>query len=354
MLSRLSRLRHPRAMLSCAVTLLLLVSSLAVVVVFRSAPWQARAATRTLASGMLTPPATTTSTATATTTPTHTPTATPTATPAPSPSGTATPRAAPPPLSGTFVAMGFAIGWQMPATPPWGDITQEDLFALQTTNGTALDTSFLSGVNVPGFTAAAHAHGVQALITIGGISDQNWEHACTGTNQAGFISNLITYMRSNGFDGIDLDIEDDAWSAQAPTSPPMTACIEAIARAAKATKTQAGATPLLSEDITTPWMGTYAAPSQASVDQFNLMTYGDTCAPSCASLQADVNATENQGLPASKFVNGIDVIDSPSTNNQCGPFASYAQANGMKGGFVWDESTDEQNGYPCFRQFAAK
>lgn len=246
--------------------------------------------------------------------------------------------------------MGFAIGYQMPVNPPWSDLTQVDLFTLQTTNGPALDTHNLTKVDVPAFVAAAHAHGVQALITIGGSSDQNWQYACTGGNQAGFVSNLVNYMQSNGFDGIDLDIEDDLWASQGPPSPDMTACIKAISTAAKAVKTKAGETPYISADVITNWEGPWFAPSQSYVDQFNLMTYGDTTG---GSLQSDVARTESQGLPAAKLVPGIDVIDAPATNNQCGPFASYAQQNGLRGAFVFDEFTDEQSGYPCFNQFAS-
>ena len=251
--------------------------------------------------------------------------------------------------SSSLVTMGFAIGWQMPSTPPWGDVTQEDLFALQTTNGTGLDTHFLNGVNVPAFTAAAHAHGVQALITIGGSADQHWQYACVGANRAGFVANLVNYMKSNGFDGIDLDIEDDVWASVGPPDADMTACIEAISAAARATTTQAGKAPLISADVVTNWEGPWFAPSQSYVDQFNLMTYGDTTG---GSLQADVAATASQGLPKAKFVPGVDVIDAPGTSNQCGPFASYAQQNGLMGAFLWDESTDEAQGYKCASQFA--
>lgn len=284
--------------------------------------------------------------------PTPTPTQPPNPTPTPTqpPTPTPTPTPTPPPSGGAAVMMGFAIGWQMPTTPPWGDINQEALFALQTTNGTALDTHFLSNVNVPAFVAAAHSHNVKALITIGGSSDQNWQNACVGANRAGFISNLVNYMQTNGFDGIDLDIEDDAWMASGPPDADMTNCIEAISTAAKAVTTQAGNTPIISGDVITNWAGPWWTPSQAYVDQYNLMTYGDTTG---GSYQADVQATISQGLPKSKMVGGIDVIDAPSTNNQCGPFMQYAQQNGLLGAFVWDESTDEANGYPCFNQFAA-
>src|SRR5262249_11531913 len=50
--SRLLRHRFTRPLLACAATMLLLASSLAALVVFRSTPWQAQAATRILPAGM--------------------------------------------------------------------------------------------------------------------------------------------------------------------------------------------------------------------------------------------------------------------------------------------------------------
>lgn len=260
------------------------------------------------------------------------------------PNSTRTAKAASP-----FVSMAFAIGWQMPTTPAWGNINQEDLFALQTENGTGLDTSFIegNGVNPQAFTAAAHAHNVQALITIGGSSDQNWQNACDSTNQAGFVSNLVSYMLTNGFDGINLDIEDDVFASQGPPSAEMTSCIEAISTAAKAVTTQQGGVPLITADVITNWEGPWFAPSQSYVDQFDLMTYGDTCNPNCSTFQSDVTDTQNQGLPLAKMVIGIDVIDDPSESPDCGNDASYASTSGLLGAFVWDELTDENNNYQC-------
>jgi hypothetical protein len=254
-----------------------------------------------------------------------------------------------------FTSVGFDIGWDLAgANAPFADITQDNLFALQTENGTGLDTSFLNGVNVPQWVQTVHSHNVLAMITIGGSSDQNWQNACTGSNRAGFVSNLVNYMQSNGFDGIDLDIEDDLWASVGPPDADMTACIEAISTAAKAVKTQAGNTPLISADVITNWEGPWFAPSQSSVDQFNLMTYGDTCTPNCSSFQSDVDATVSQGLPMNKMVLGIDVIDSYPPAGDCGSIANYAQSNGLLGVMTWDINTDvTSHSSACFNQFAS-
>ena len=211
-----------------------------------------------------------------------------------------TPGGPAPTSTGKSVSLGFDVACDIATTTPWNDITQENLFTLQTTAGSALDTSgqCINSVNVPQWVANVHANHRQAMITIGGIADQHWEIACNDTYRSAFVKNLVTYMKSNAFDGIDLDIEDDAWAAQGPPSAPWTTCAEAIATAAHATTTAAGARPLISEDVTTNWMGSWIAPFQSYIDQFNLMTYGDSCANSCTSFASDVQSTIDEGVTA--------------------------------------------------------
>ena len=113
----------------------------------------------------------------------------------------------------------------------------------------------------------------------------------------------------------------------------MTTCIEAISTASHA------AGLLLSGDVITNWDGPWWAPSQASVDQFNLMTYGDNL----ATMQRDVADTIDQGLPAAKFVVGVDVTDYPQPPGGCGQFSSYAAQAGLMGAFVWEAEPNTGN-----------
>jgi hypothetical protein len=232
------------------------------------------------------------------------------------------------------VVMAFDLGWEPTRNVPWSALTEVNLFTLKTSNGPGLDTHLLRRLNVPARVRAAHAHGVKAFISIGGSDDQNWENACNDTNRAQFVQNLVGYATSRRFDGIDLDMEDQFWSSQDPPVAQMTTCIEAISTAAHS------AGLLVSADVITNWQGPWYRPSQASVDQYNLMTYGDDL----ATLQADVAATIRQGLPASKFVVGIDIIGGPSPPpGGCGQFSSYAAQAGLMGAFVWAAEADTGN-----------
>src|SRR5690349_1985925 len=74
------------------------------------------------------------------------------------------------------------VGWAPSSNIPWSDLTQIDLFNLATEQGPNLDTSNIANVNVPQWVAAAHSHGVKALVQIGGEGNNNWGTACNDAN----------------------------------------------------------------------------------------------------------------------------------------------------------------------------
>ena len=264
--------------------------------------------------------------------------------PPPPPPPPAPPPPPPPPLG--RVVLTEDLGWAPvpPANLPWNAINQLILFNLATENGPGLDASNIADINVPAWVAAVHAHpGIKAIIAIGGAGNDNWGNACSNTNRAQFVQNLVGFATSNGFDWIDLDIEDGPWSAQSPPVAAMTNCIEAISNAAHSSGL------FLSADVITNWQGPWYAPSQAYVDQYNLMTYGDNL----ATMQSDVADTINQGLPASKFVVGVDVDEHPQPPGGCGQFSSYAAQAGLMGAFVWDAAADARSGNACADGLAA-
>jgi hypothetical protein len=202
----------------------------------------------------------------------------------------------------------FDVGWAPTRHMPWRDLTQADLFSLVTENGPGLDKSNLAAVNVERWVAAAHAHHVEAMISIGGSDDQHWQDACNDSNRTQFVANLVAYAVSNGFDGIDLDIEDSLWASQGPPSPAMTTCIEAAATAAHAAHSKAGRPLWVSADVITNWEGAWFTFSRSYVDQYNLMTYGDRL----PRLVADVRATHNKAFPTRKWLSESTWTTTPS------------------------------------------
>ena len=96
------------------------------------------------------------------------------------------------------------------------DINQLILFNLATENGPGLDMDNIQNINVPVWVATVIRTGIKAIIAIGGAGNNNWPTACNNTNRAQFVSNLIGFATSNGFDGVDLDIEDEYFFSHGP------------------------------------------------------------------------------------------------------------------------------------------
>ena len=214
------------------------------------------------------------------------------------------------PRRGTSIgqSVAFWLAWSgslAESQIPWRAVTQVDLFALKTTDGTALDTTSngLSNMNVPAWVSMIHQHGKLAMISIGGSNDQDWVDACNSTNISGFTTNLVHYMVSNGFDGVDIDIESSPsnWAT----------CVQAIAQAAHEVTTHADKTPIVSTDVDQSWMAPDVARFYPWPDQFNLMYYGYPtgsygCANDCSQVNSLVHRVHKTGhVPYNKMVLGM-------------------------------------------------
>ena len=261
---------------------------------------------------------------------------------------------------GTGQSVGFWLAWDssmQESQIQWNALTQVDLFALETTNGTGLDTTSLGidNMNVHGWVQMVHQHDRLALITIGGISDQNWHNACNDTNRSGFVSNLVNYMKANGFDGVDLDVEDGAWTGMLPPVAPWSACVQAIAKAAHATTTAADATPIVSTDVDQTWMAPYVGGFASYPDQFNLMGYQSNCDSSCMVQQIQAMQTKGKVSSLSRMTIGMDADQGDNgmtvTSEQCGVIAKYAADAGLGGVMLWTLQGDGPS-HPCLDQIA--
>ena len=235
-----------------------------------------------------------------------------------------TPPASPPPvvLPRTGQSVAFWLAWSgsiRESQIPWDAVTQVDLFALTTNTNTSscasdcttLDTSQngLSRMNVAAWVSAIHQQGKLAIISIGGSTDQDWSHACAAANLPGFASELTDYMVSNGFDGVDIDIEALQGSGAQLTL--WAQCVQTITQAAHAATTQAGRTPIVSTDVDQSWMDSAVATFEQWPDQFNLMYYGYptgsySCANACATVNALVQRLHTTGhVPYDEMVLGM-------------------------------------------------
>lgn len=238
----------------------------------------------------------------------------------------------PAPASGTLGSgQVFAhwLAWETSvpeADIPWNDVTQIGLDMLTTntttsgcsSNCTTLNTSqnSIDRMDVPAWVSMIHQHGKLAIIDIGGSTDQDWANACNSSNLSGFASELVNWMVSNGFDGVNLDIES---LSGAGTQLSLWAnCVQAIAQDAHAARTQAGKTPIVAEDVDQSWMDAAVAQFSQWVDQFQLMYYGypvsesaydcanGTPVNTCAQVNTLVqNLHSTADIPYSKMLLGM-------------------------------------------------
>jgi chitinase len=71
------------------------------------------------------------------------------------------------------------------------------------------EVNMLTPANVKAAVAAAHAAGKRILFTVGGQDTREaFEGAMDASHRDAFVAALVGFMRDNGYDGIDVDMED--------------------------------------------------------------------------------------------------------------------------------------------------
>jgi chitinase len=273
-----------------------------------------------------------------------TPSARPTAVPNPTTTAAPTPRPTPTPTPTPGLvswSASYYPGWQQaahpPATLPWKAVTELIQFSVMTS--ASRDGSINSQAHslTPTFmqaaVAEAHRQHRKVLLSIGGAEDNNFDAACNPTNRSKFIGNLVNLMQSYGYDGIDLDIEQDFG---APAHTDYIACVAGV----RAALDRITPRPMLTMAADPDWQANMAAPVAQYVDQINLMTYW-----------ADVTVIPSKlanytrlGVPKAKLGVGLGTgsdggID--TTAAACGAKTLYVVNNRYGGVMEW-EITDDQ------------
>jgi hypothetical protein len=243
---------------------------------------------------------------------------------------------------------------------PWRAVTQVDLFSLATcvkagdptpecTGPTSLSTAFNGVSHVHAFVSMVHRHGKLAMISIGGSDNPNWYFPCSPSNVAAFAHNLVNYMRSNRFDGIDLDIEQDAGTGSpALTATDLRACTRAVYEDAMAIRTARGARPLITSDVDPTTNFDIGRIQRPYVDQFNAMSYGARG----RTLVSQIRALERESrIPAAKITAGLDIGDYPPPKSDCAGAARYARRAHLLGTMLWYGQADAPK-FSCLHAIA--
>jgi chitinase len=114
--------------------------------------------------------------------------------------------------------LGYYVGYDINSYPiaqiDWTALTHIAFFSVTVNANLSLNLSFFDSngtgqQDAVALSQAAHAHGVKALMGLGGAgAGPNIATAASAANRAAFVTALISAMTSLGFDGIDLDWED--------------------------------------------------------------------------------------------------------------------------------------------------
>lgn len=246
------------------------------------------------------------------------------------------------------------------AAIPWNGVTQVDLFSLATcvrrgkpasdcTGPASLSQQFNGVTDARAFVGLVHRHGKLALISIGGSTNPNWYYPCSPANVVAFARNLVGYMQAKGFDGIDLDIEQDAGTGSpALTAADLRACTRDVRAAATSVKTAAGATPLITSDVDPTTNFDIGLIQKPYVDQFNAMSYG----AKGPALASQIRALETQSrIPPSKITAGLDIGDYAPPKSDCAGTAHYATTAHLAGVMLWFGQADAPR-YRCLQAIA--
>ncbi len=219
-------------------------------------------------------------------------------------------------------------GWEQGAMPAssmdFSAVTHIIHFSLVPNSNATLDSSAnsISSANSADIVSHAHAAGKKVLICVGGADSQaGFQGATTAANRGTFITNLVNFMSSRGYDGIDID-----WEALDPSDANQyTNFVNGLRTALNTINPR----PLLTAAIASPpTPPSLIASVQAQFDQINLMTYdlsgpypgwvtwfnapiydGGYTFPSTGGLvpSADgmVNSVTQAGVPSGKLGIGI-------------------------------------------------
>lgn len=128
-----------------------------------------------------------------------------------------------PAAAATQWVMGYYVGYQRDMLPPsaiaWNGLSHIVMGRILARPDGTIDTSFdWDPVNGPilakDVSTRAHAAGRKAILMLGGAGEGTKIRQAVTGHRAAFVANLVATMKDLGYDGIDLDWEDDIdWPA---------------------------------------------------------------------------------------------------------------------------------------------
>lgn len=180
--------------------------------------------------------------------------------------------------------------------------------------------------NITAVVAAAHHAGKTVIMAIGEVNEGNYfASAASPRYRAMFISNIVSFVSRYGFDGVDVDWEEQVPQNQAD----YIALVKGLRGALNAAFP--GKSMYLSADVDVgeipPDIAAQIAPY---VNSLNMETFQDNGVSSVA-------AYTQAGIPASKLLLGIGVASNyyDTTEARVAAKVKYVEDHGLKGTLLW-------------------
>jgi len=214
-----------------------------------------------------------------------------------------------------------------PSIIPWGAITHISHFALWVASDSTVSGSTLglSTSASQALVAEAHRNGRRALICVGGYGNGPAFAAATAdaTKRAKLINNIVNYMTTYGYDGVDLDWEDGMIASQhVALAGEMRAKLDAISPR-----------PLLTFAVQC-WIHANDAQIEPYADQMNIMSY----TVGVNGIDGELGCFNDEGVPKSKLGIGIGLGDGGGVDRSVAAVKAkcdYAKNNGYAGVMQW-------------------
>jgi Glycosyl hydrolases family 18 len=229
--------------------------------------------------------------------------------------------------AGSYISVIFYPGWNQSSIPPnsldysaWTHIMH---FGFHPTTSGGIELGDMSNSSYPAAAiSAAHGANRKILYTVGGAGTGDaFKGAVQSQNMDKFVTAIVNNMKQYGYDGIDIDWEEDVNEAQLVT----------LMQKLRTEVDKINPRPLLTIDVD----GDLTPPSMiAKLDEYadyiHVMSYWD-------GSTAMVDKFANAGIPYNKMTFGMGFNDGgyDTTAARVQTKVDYAKSKGMAGVMVW-------------------
>jgi hypothetical protein len=189
------------------------------------------------------------------------------------------------------------------------------------TDGSVAYDSIDSAATATSFVQKAHANNDLAILVVGGWGyAPGFNGATTDANRAKFVQQVSQSVRTLGYDGVDIDWEENVNNPN-------------LVQTMKDLRTELNKAPkkLLLIDVCCDVTTSSVVQIAPYVDSIDTMEYE-------TGVQSYFNELVSAGVPASKIINGLGFYAYVNSQSRAQSEVQFVVDNNMKGIEIWDSS----------------